>query len=315
LTEPLPGLFIERLKKIFPQAEADKLLETFLFERPVSFRVNTLKILSETLIPHLESMGLTAEKVPWCPGAFILPREHLRALQKIQAYRDGELYIQSLSSLIPALVLSPVPGESVLDLAAAPGSKTTQMACLMKGAGRLVANDNNRGRFFKLKSTVEAQGIPNVEFSCKPGECFGKQFPGTFDKVLVDAQCSSEGRFRAGEPASWKFWKPAKVREMSRKQKRLLLSGLLALKSGGTLVYSTCTFSPEENESVLDWALRKLDGQAEISTIGFPVPNRVPGILEWEGKEFHPSVRNAVRIIPDREMEGFFVAKMTRGRV
>ncbi|HNV85704.1 MAG TPA: RsmB/NOP family class I SAM-dependent RNA methyltransferase [Candidatus Omnitrophota bacterium] len=312
LTGKLPPLFIERLGKIFPEADAGGLIETFSFARPVSFRVNTLKTSAEALIPELSRAGLSTQKVSWCPEVYILPRKDLRALQETRAYREGELYVQSLSSLIPVLALSPSPGDNVLDLAAAPGSKTTQIACMMKGTGHLAANDNNRGRFFKLKNTVELQGAENVEFSCKPGECFGKQFPDRFDKVLVDAQCSSEGRFRAGDEASWKFWKPAKIREMSRKQKKLLLSGLSALKPGGSLVYSTCTFAPEENEAVLDWAVRKLAGRAEICEIEFPVPNRTPGLSEWEGKAFHPSVKNAVRIFPDREMEGFFIAKVAK---
>jgi len=312
---PLPELFVQRLRKIIPPENLEEVLQGFSISRPVSFRLNPLKSSAGEILNGLEAAGLKLRPVSWYSDAFQLETGESRDLQSTGAYRNGEIYIQGLSSMIPALVLGPCPGETVLDLAAAPGSKTTQMAALMLGEGRLVANDNNRGRFFKLKNAVELYGAKNAELSLRPGECFGREMPERFDRVLVDAQCSSEARFEADNPRSFGFWKLLKIREMSRKQKRLLLSGLLALKPGGVLVYSTCTFAPEENEAVLDWALEKLGAQAEIERIDFPVPNRMRGLAGWEGKSFHPSVRNSLRILPNREMEGFFIAKFRKKKL
>lgn len=309
---PLPELFLQRLKKIIPPEKWDEVLGSFSAPKPVTFRVNVLKASPEEVCRKLESAGFRAIPLSWCPGSFALSEGTMRALQSTDCYRSGEIYVQSLSSMVPALVLDPRPGETVLDIAAAPGSKTTQIAALMQGKGRLVANDSNRGRFFKLKAVVELYGARNVEISLKPGERFGRESPETFDRVLVDAQCSSEARFDPENPRSFGFWKLLKVREMSRKQKRLLLSGFLALKPGGVLVYSTCTFAPEENEAVLDWAAGKLAGHFEIEKIDLPVPNRMPGLWDWGEKKFQPGVRNSVRILPDDRMEGFFVAKIRK---
>jgi 16S rRNA (cytosine1407-C5)-methyltransferase len=283
----------------------------------------------------LEHQGFRLEKVSWYPDAFLLRGGRLRDLQETEAYRKGEIYVQSLSSMIPPLVLDPQPGERVLDLTAAPGSKTTQMACLMKGEGEIIANDNNRIRFFKLKANVELQGAAPVKLMMKHGELFGRDFPESFDRVLLDAPCSAEGRFQVREPASFRYWKPAKIKEMARKQKNLILSALRALRPGGTLVYSTCTFAPEENEEVLNWTVGKLGDQIEIENVGERSPrayrpvgpearrpeggatpplqqisNRMSGLTQWELERFHPSVRQAIRILPTPQMEGFFLARI-----
>jgi len=304
--QKLPALFLERLRKMIPPQKWDETANTFREPKPTTFRVNTLKIEPQSipsLQEKLEHRRFRLEKVHWYPEAFILREGRLRDLQETEVYKRGEIYVQSLSSMIPPLVLDPKPGERILDLTAAPGSKTTQMACLMKGEGTIVANDNNRIRFFKLKANIEMQGAKNVELSLRHGELFGRDFPESFDRVLLDAPCSAEGRFNVNEPASYRYWKLAKIKEMARKQKNLLLSALRSLKPGGTLVYSTCTFAPEENEEVLDWAKGKL-GNA-IQMIGITdelplrnIPNRMPG--------------PAVRILPTPLMEAFYIAKIRK---
>lgn len=319
--QKLPQPFLERLRKIIPPAKWDEMANTFVKAKPTTFRINSLKASSQAVRERLENQGFRLEKVSWFPDAFILRSSRLRELQETESYRKGEIYVQSLSSMIPPLVLNPEPGESVLDLTAAPGSKTTQMASLMKGEGKVVANDNNRIRFFKLKANVELQGASNVELVSRPGELFGRDFPESFDRVLLDAPCSVEGRFLVHEPASYKYWKPAKIKEMARKQKNLLLSAARALKPGGTLVYSTCTFAPEENEGVLNWLVEKIrwrtsESLLQIEKAPLPFPNQMPGLAQWdEGKgieRYDPSVRNAVRILPTPLMEGFFIARLQK---
>ena len=308
----LPQLFLERLRRIIPPQKWDGIANTFVEPKPTTFRVNALKASRERVREKLEHQGFRLEKVSWYPEAFILREGRLRELQETEAYRRGEIYVQSLSSMVPPIVLDPQPGETLLDLTAAPGSKTTQIACLMKGEGKIVANDNNRIRFFKLKANVELQGVRNVELVMRHGESFGREFPETFDRVLLDAPCSAEGRFLVHDPASYKYWKLAKVKEMARKQKGLILSACRALRPGGILVYSTCTFAPEENEGSLDWVLQKSDGQLTLDKINLPFPNTASGLSGWGGHSFHPSVRQSVRILPTDVMEGFFIARLRK---
>lgn len=312
----LPEAFLERLRCLVPGQKWDAVANTFLDPKPTTFRVNTLKARPEIIQERLEHQGFRLEKVSWCPGAFILRRGGLRELQETEIYKNGEIYVQSLSSMIPPLVLNPEPGETVLDLTAAPGSKTTQMAALMEGKGSILANDNDRVRFFKLKANVELQGASNVELKSYPGEQFGRHRPNCFDRILLDAPCSAEGRFLVREPSTYCYWKPAKVKEMARKQKNLILSALRSLKPGGTLVYSTCTFAPEENEGVLTWALEKADQHEMPVEVIRPkqtpflqsITNQMPGLTVWERENFHPSVRNSIRILPTSIMEGFFIS-------
>lgn len=308
----LPELFLERLQRIFPPQKWDELANTFTEPKPTTFRANTLKVSPAALRERLEHQDFGLEPVHWYPEAFVLRRGTLRDLQKTESYQNGEIYVQGLASMIPPLVLNPQPGELILDMTAAPGSKTTQIGCLMKGQGRIVANDNNRPRFFLLKANVEQQGIPNVHLTLQYGETIGRKQPERFDRILLDAPCSAEGRFQTREPKSFRFWKPAKVKEMVRKQKKLLWSAITALRPGGIVVYSTCTFAPEENEGVLSWALEKFRAAIELGPIQLPVTNQMPALSLWEKEEFDPAVRKAIRILPTPQMDGFFLAKIRK---
>lgn len=310
--QKLPKDFLDRLRMIVPQSKWDAIANMFAEPKPTTFRVNTLKAKTVSVRETLERIGFRIEGISWYPDAFVLKEGRLRELQETEIYKNGEIYVQSLPSMIPPLVLAPQPGELILDLTAAPGSKTTQMACLMKGQGKIVANDNNKIRFYKLKANLDLQGAKNVEPTLRYGEVFGREHPETFDKVLLDAPCSAEGRFNVREPASYGYWKVPKVYEMARKQKKLLSSALSALKIGGFLVYSTCTFAPEENEGVLAWALEKFGDVIRIDKIQFALPNQMSGLSSWEGETFNPLVKHAIRILPTEQMEGFFVARLLK---
>lgn len=313
-TQTLPKEFLDRLARMLPVSECEAIVQTFAQPKPTTFRVNTLRASVESVRAELEGAGFHLEPVSWYPEACILRQGDLPRLQETEAYRTGALYVQSLSSMIPALVLNPQPGDTVLDVTAAPGSKTTQMAALMRNEGRLVANDNNRLRFYKLKANVKLQGASNVELSLRYGESFGRLHPGEFDRVLVDAPCTTEGRFYLPKPTSYRHWKVRKIHEMSHKQKKLLAAGIHALKPGGVLVYSTCTFGPEENEAVVSWALEKFGEAVALEPIHLPsvIPNVMPGLSSWNEQSYHSDIRHAVRILPTSLMEGFFLAKIRK---
>lgn len=308
----LPELFLDRLRTILPAAQWDPLVKTFTQPKPTTFRVNTLTVTVEAARERLADAGFHVERVPWYREAFILRRGTLRELQETALYRTGAIYVQRLSSLLSPLVLDPQAGESILDIAAAPGSKTTQMACLMRGEGRIVAVDNNRVRCYKLRANVEQQAARNVEVVWSFGEAYARRHPGAFDRVLADVPCTAEGRFLTSEPKSHRYWKPGKIREMVRKQKRLLAAAIMALRPGGSLVYSTCTFAPEENEGMLQWALERFAGLVALEPVALDCPNVMPGLTAWEGMAFHPSLRHARRVLPTEHMEGFFIARLRK---
>lgn len=308
-TQRLPELFLERLRSVIPSSKWNQVANTFSESKPTTFRVNTLKTSAEDVRNFLQDQNF---KVSWFPEAFILQQDRQRDLEKTEAYLNGEIYIQNLSSMIPPLVLDPKPGENILDLTAAPGGKTTQMACLMKGEGRIVANESDRIRFEKLKANVAMQNARNVEVVLSYGESFGNKHPEQFDRVLVDVPCSAEGRFLTSEPQSYRYWNLDKIKEIAKLQKKLLNSGLKALKAGGVLVYSTCTFSPEENEDVIDAVLQIYQQTVELEPINLKLHNQMPGLARFSGRQFNPHLKKAIRILPTTEMEGFFVAKLRK---
>ena len=247
-------------------------------------------------------MDISWQEVPWCSYALWVPVPSLKEILASSWAIEGKLYSQGVESQIPVLVLDPRPGETVLDLCAAPGSKTTQIAAHMNNEGTLVANEPVRDRFFRLKSVVDLMGA-RVTLKMVDGQRFDGR--GTlFDRILVDAPCSSEGRFNVHEPKTARYWSVRKVHEMAHKQKGLLLNASRLLKPGGVLVYATCTFAVEENEAVVDWLLRKTQGRLSLEPIAL---DGVPSYLAQT-----PVASQAVRclrVLPDGRMEGFFTAK------
>lgn len=305
----LPQDFLERFKKIVPSQKFDSVANTFDHPKPTAFRINSLKADRNAIREKLKRLGFRLEAVSWYPEAFILREGRLKELEKTEVYKNGEIYVQNLSSMIPPLVLNPKPGEIILDLTAAPGSKTTQMASLMNGEGKIVANESDKIRFEKLKSNVLLQGAKNVAVVLGYGESVGKKFHKYFDKVLLDAPCSAEGRFDIRTPSSYRYWSLKVVQDIAKLQKKLFTSAILALKPGGILVYSTCTFAPEENEEVLNDTLIKFPDLV-LESVQMKLTNQMPGLISWEGRKFSAEIKRSVRILPTETMEGFFVARI-----
>lgn len=309
----LPEPFLNKLRQVLPTNYWDKALKTFSQEKPTTFRVNTLKLSPSQVRQELEPLGLKIESVPWYRDAFILRKGRQRDLEDADCYGKGGIYIQGLSSMIPPLVLQPQPGEEVLDLTAAPGSKTTQSAVLMRNEGFITANDENSVRLEKLKANAEKQGVKNLELlPAGDGGMVWKEHYERFDRVLLDAPCSSEGRFLLDTPSTFGYWKEDTNRKMAKEQRRLFKSAYLSLKPGGTMVYSTCTFAPEENEGVLQWAVETYPDTLELEDISVTLPYHSRGLTSWGGVKFHPSVAKSVRILPGPDIEGFFVARLRK---
>lgn len=309
----LPDAFLDRLRTILPPDAYAAAVASFSAPQATGFRVNTLRADEADVIAALGEAGLHPRAVEGLPGGYWVPPEERAALLESDEAAAERVYVQNLASQLPPVLLGPRPGERVLDLCAAPGSKTRQLVCLMRDEGEVAAVEAVRGRFFKLRANLEAQGASIVRTFHRDGATVWRHRPEHFDRVLLDAPCSTEGRFRADDPETTAYWSPRKVKEMTGKQKKLLFSAIQSLRPGGTLVYSTCTFAPEENEGVLSRFLEKFEGKVEAVPVELPAAFDVrPGLEAWNGKAFAPGVRHARRVLPGPTAEAFFVARLVK---
>jgi NOL1/NOP2/sun family putative RNA methylase len=302
----LPKEFIESLDATFPQPLAEAILRGMGSRRLTTLRVNTLKFSAAGLMGFFRQNAVKHRRVPWYPDAFVLAELRERDAEGWLPYSEGRIYLQSLSSMIPALALGPLPGERILDIAAAPGSKTTQMAAMMQNDGVIVANDVDPVRAERLSYNLRLQGCGIVDVRVGRGEKLGDLEAEGFDRVLVDTPCSGEGRFIVHEPSTSRSWSKRTIAECVRLQRKLLASGTRALKPDGVIVYSTCTLNREENEGIVQWALENLPLAVE------KVPCAIPGSYAGFARGRHPAIRNAIRIFPDAEREGFFVCRLRK---
>ncbi len=310
---PLKPLFEERMKALLGK-DFPSYLEILKKEPVRSFRCNTLKISVEDLKKRLEGKGWKIEQ-PFqnAPEVMIVtsqlqPGELGRAIEHLLGY----YYIQEIASMLPVLALNPKEGERVLDLCASPGSKTTQMAARMNNKGLIVANEVKFGRIKILSANTERCGVMNMLITKRDGIALCKRFREEnflFDKILLDAPCSGEGTIRS-VPRGLEMWNIKTIENLSKLQKSLIASAIEILKPGGELVYSTCTHAPEENEEVVDFALKNF--KVNIEKINLPIQTR-SGITSWENKEYSEDVKLTCRVYPqDANTEGFFISKIRR---
>jgi NOL1/NOP2/sun family putative RNA methylase len=262
----------------------------------------------EKLIQGLKSYGVSLELVANLPNAFQITIGS-NVVGKTLEFILGKYYIQSLSSMIPPLVLNPREDDAVLDLCAAPGSKTTQLAELMNNRGTLIANEISTERLKSLVFNVDKMSLVNVGILHGKGELLSRQFENRFDKILVDAPCSALGiTQKKGEVSNW--WDVRKAEAMSDQQFRLLVSAIKMCKVGGEIVYSTCTLTLEENECVISKVLKKYP--VELVEIDLPVKS-TPGFTNYGMEDLGDDLKKCRRILPwEINSEGFFVAKLIK---
>ena len=259
-------------------------IEAGFAERPVTLRINTLKADADEVFSALQKR-YSAVRVPWYAEALVLPEA---------LYREGKIYLQSLSSMLPPLVLEPKAGESVLDMTAAPGGKTCEIAALSGDKALITAYERDKIRFERLKFNLERQGVRRVTAICRDATQLEDFY--RFDKILLDAPCSGSGTVTPSAPARIDG---AYVERCVRLQEKLLKKALRLLKIGGTLVYSTCSVLKAENEELLRRVL-PAEGARLIPVEGFAEVPRLP------------SAEGTLAVLPDALYEGFFVAKITK---
>lgn len=302
----LPKDFIENIYDLYSPLVVDKILQGMITDRFTTLRVNTIKYNVQDLMKYFKEINIKFERVPWYNNALIIKNVKEKDIQKLDIYDKGYIYLQSLSSMIPPLVLNPKQGEKVLDLTAAPGSKTTQMAAMMNNKGYILANELDKVRCERLKYNVDIQEASIVEVINERGEKLKNTYENYFDKVLLDAPCSGEGRFLVSKPGTYRDWSIRTVTELKKIQKKLFESAYKAAKPNSTIVYSTCTINKEENEYIVDWALNNFN--VKLLDIDIELKNAIPGDTE----NINDTINKTMKILPSKEMEGFFIAKFLK---
>ncbi len=306
---------IERLKKLMSDEKDWKDFCEISNASPInSIRVNTLKISINELKNRLGKKWKISQPFKSNPEIIIveddlMPGELGKSIEHILGY----YYIQDIASMMPVISLNPKEDEIILDLCAAPGSKTTQLSMMMENKGTIIANDENLGRIGILSTNLQRCGVTNTVVTRENGNYLCKSLDKLkfkFDKILVDAPCSGEGTIRSS-PQSVLMFSENLINNLSRIQKSLLENAVKIIKEGGEIVYSTCTHSPEENEGVVSYILDKYP-EIQIEEIKLPLKIR-NGITNWNGIKYNSNVKKCARIYPqDNNTEGFFIAKLKR---
>ncbi len=312
--------FIERMQELLPNKEDfNRYLEILKVEPVKSIRCNKIKIDPSELKSKLEKKYNWKVLQPWSENpevmiidSNLMPGELGRSTEHLLGY----YYIQELASMLPIIALKPKPHERILDLCASPGSKTTQTASEMNNTGLIVANEKSLGRIKILSSNLERCGVTNAVITRADGINLCEKFKKEniqFDKILVDAPCSGEGTLRSSL-ATYRMWNLNTVKALSKIQKKLFKTAFEILKPEGQIIYSTCTHSPEEDEEIVDFALKEFEGKIKIERVELPKElNPRPGIPKWQEKEYLEDVKYSCRIYPhDSNTEGFFISKFTK---
>ncbi|MBV6445143.1 MAG: RsmB/NOP family class I SAM-dependent RNA methyltransferase [Ignavibacteriales bacterium] len=297
------------LLKLFGENELNRYIELLGSPRKLAIRVNTLKTTTERLQPLLEKKySILSSLAPNLPNALLIESDPSNLIGKSFEHLLGYYYIQSTSSMYPLHILQPKPGEKVLDLCAAPGSKSTQIAAMMENKGMLVVNEVQSDRLRTLAYNIERMNVVNAGVIQNKGEWLGGYFQNYFDKILVDVPCSGLGILQKKDEVN-KWWSISSISRLLNLQLSLIIAAVKMLKPGGELVYSTCTLTTEENEEIVNKVIEKYP----VELLPVSIPGSVEGFTKAGEKILSGEMRKTARILPwSANSEGFFIAKMTK---
>jgi NOL1/NOP2/sun family putative RNA methylase len=309
MTEPKPE-FVDRMKEMLGD-DAPNYFESIQKVPQKIIRVNTLKTSKQKLIKRLKKKWKIKE-TPYENALIVESKLNPGELGKAIEHQTGLYYVQDLSSMMPPLALDAKEKEAVLDLCAAPGSKTTQISMMIKNKGTIIANDIRIDRIRALQSNLDRCGCTNVVVTRMGGLSLCNKFVKkgiSFDKILVDAPCSGEGTI-CSDPKILEMWNPNMIKKLALEQKKLCMAAISCLKPSGVLVYSSCTHEPEENEIVVNFLIENFDVTLERVTLPLKT---VPGLTTWRNRILNPELEKCHRIWPqDTNTEGFFIAKLRK---
>ena len=296
----VPEFLIEMLNQQYGEEITSKILEGYSQKRKVTFRVNTLKTSIEKVEEVLKNNNIEFEKVSWSDVAYIVKNVREDTLKELEIYKNGEIYLQSLSSMLPPIVLEPKENTDILDMCAAPGGKTTELAGLTNNNANITACELNKIRIEKLKYNIEKQGATSVYIMQEDSRRINDFF--SFDNILLDAPCSGSGILNVEDVNLEKTFTEKLIEKSQKSQLELLNKAVKILKQGQEMVYSTCSILNVENEEIVSKILK--NNKVEI----------VP--IEFEGKEELPllptKIDGTLCVIPTELYEGFFIAKIRK---
>ena len=296
----IPNFLYERLLKQYGEKLTESILNGFSVKRYVTLRVNTLKSNTDKIKEILNSLNIKYKEVEWSREALILEEVDEAEIRKLSIYENGEIYLQSLSSMLPAIVLDPKSDENILDMAAAPGGKTTQMASLSQNKALITACEKNKIRAERLKYNIEKQGANKVNVLIEDARNLDSYF--SFDKILLDAPCSGSGTVNINNEKLGNIFTEELINRSVKTQYELLKKAISILKSGHEMVYSTCSILEEENEKNIEKILK--NNNIEIVPIDenlFKEANLLP-----------PKIKGTIIVAPNELYEGFFIAKLRK---
>ena len=298
-TNKLPQFLIDELNNQYGEEICKRILDGYNEKRVVSLRVNTLKASSQVLVEELKKNNIEYEKVAWSDVALVIKNATEEEIQKLSIYEKGKIYLQSLSSMLPPVIMGPKENTDILDMTAAPGGKTTQIAAIANNNANITACEMNNIRIEKLKYNIEKQGA-SVAVLQADSRNLSDYF--AFDQILLDAPCSGSGTIDLNNERTYKNFTEKLVEKSTKSQITLLKKALKILKPGNEMIYSTCSILAKENEDILNKALKGVNAEIvpiELETLEeVPLlPTKLPGTL---------------CVCPNKYYEGFFVAKIRK---
>lgn len=307
IAQLMPSFLQPLLAKRYDDEHIRQIIEGYGTSRLTTLRANTLLSSKEEVAQALTDAGIEFEGVPWYDDAFVVLNAREKALWQLPLYQEGKVYLQSLSSMMPALAMQVKPQMDVLDMCAAPGGKTTQMAALGGKGCRITACELNAPRAERLEFNLNKQGASSVTVMREDSRKLSDYF--SFDQILLDAPCSGSGTLHANDVKLHRRFTETLIAKSVKSQRALLDKALKLLKPGGTCVYSTCSILEEENESVVRQCLTQASKKGSYELIDL---NPLFDIEESQIPVLPTSIREAICVAPTDRYEGFFMAKIKR---
>ena len=296
----IPLFLIESLEKQYGKDTTERILDGYNRKRKVTLRVNTIKTSCEEVKIKLSEANIEYEEVAWYKDALIIKNADENDIRKLDIYENGEIYLQSLSSMLPPLLLEPKQGENILDMAAAPGSKTTQIAALTNNESMITACEMNQVRSERLKYNLEKQGVTCTYVMVTDSRRLNDFL--SFDKILLDAPCSGSGTIYEEDEKLAKTFTQKLVSKSSETQLALLKKAIKLLKPNAEMIYSTCSILECENEQIVQNALKGTN--TEIVSIDFENLQDIPYLPT--------KIAGTMCVCPNELFEGFFIAKIKK---
>ena len=296
----VPDFLYNMLIEQYGEEVSNKIIDGFGQNRKLTLRINKLKTTVENVKKILTNLKIKFSEVSWSEDALIIEGTTKQEILELEIYKNGEIYLQSLSSMIPALILNPEANENILDMAAAPGGKTTQMSAISNNLALITACEKNKIRAERLKYNIQKQGANRVNVLVEDSRKLDDNF--SFDKILLDAPCSGSGTISIFDEKLNKYFTKELVDRSIKTQKELLQKAIKVLKKGGEMVYSTCSILKQENEENIEKFLK--NNQLEIVPINIELLKDIP-ILPSK-------IEGVITVCPNELYEGFFVAKLRK---